>query len=46
MKYITIPVRFLVDDDTDIMELVNSITVDHPCIDTIDFMNSEEEEAA
>jgi hypothetical protein len=45
MKYITIPVRFLVEDDTDIMELVDSITVDHPNIDTIDFMNSEEETA-
>ena len=45
MKYITIPVRFLVEDDTDIMELVDSITVDHPNIDTIDFMNAEEEAA-
>ena len=45
MKYITIPVRFLVEDDTDIMELVNSITVDHPNIDDIDFMNAEQEAA-
>ena len=45
MKYITIPVRFLVEDDTDIMELVDSIVVDHPGIDTIDFMNAEEEAA-
>jgi hypothetical protein len=45
MKYITIPVRFLVEDDTDTMELVNSITVDHPGIDEIDFNNVEEEAA-
>lgn len=44
MIYITIPVRFLVEDDTDIMDLVDSITVDHPAIDTIDFMNSQVEE--
>ena len=43
MKYITIPVRFYVEDDTDIMDLVNAITVDHPNVDTIDFMNAEEE---
>ena len=43
MKYITIPVRFLVEDDVDIMQLVESITVDHPGIDTIDFINAEEE---
>ena len=45
MKYITIPVRFLVEDDTDVMELVSSITIDHPGIDDIDFMNTEEEAA-
>jgi hypothetical protein len=45
MKYITIPVRFLVEDDTDIMELVNSITIEHPGIDEIDFINAEEEAA-
>jgi hypothetical protein len=45
MKYITIPVRFLVEDDTDIMDLVDSIVVDHPNVDTIDFMNAELEAA-
>jgi hypothetical protein len=45
MKYITIPVRFLVEDDTDIMELVDSITVNHEGIDEIDFMRAEEETA-
>lgn len=45
MKYITIPVRFLVQDDTDIMELVDSITVDHPGIDSVDFMTADEEVA-
>lgn len=45
MKYVTIPVCFLVEDDTDIMDLVDSITVDHPNVDTIDFMNAEEEDA-
>lgn len=45
MKYITIPVRFLVEDDTDIMDLVDSITVVHPGIDEIDFDNAEEEAA-
>ena len=43
MKYITIPVRFLVEDDTDIMDLVDSIVVDHPNVDTIDFINAESE---
>ena len=45
MKYITIPVRFLVEDDTDIMDLVDSIVVDHPNVDTIDFINAESETA-
>ena len=43
MKYITIPDRFLVEDDTDIMDLVDSIVVDHPNVDTIDFINAESE---
>lgn len=45
MKYVTIPVRFLVEDDTDIMDLVDSITIDHSGVDTIDFVNAEEEAA-
>lgn len=45
MKYITIPVRFLVEDDIEAIDLIDTITVDSPFIDEIDFMNADVEAA-